>query len=112
MRKLRTLKPSVRRLSTQARQVPTVSEQRITGSRLQARRWKMWCKTPHCQACGRVVDWPYGFELDHKVRLDQGGPDTEENCQVLCVWMDEAGVKRGCHAEKTAAEGSRPGGMS
>ncbi|MFZ3206398.1 MAG: HNH endonuclease [Pseudomonas sp.] len=48
--------------------------------------------------CGRLCDFPAGFELDHKLPLFQGGEDTEENCQVLCAGLD------GCHAAKTAAE--------
>ena len=64
----------------------------------------MWQEHPCCAKCGRLTDWPNGFELDHKVRLDQGGEDTEANCQVLCVWW-ELGTKRGCHADKTARGG-------
>ena len=64
----------------------------------------MWKQDPHCQHCRVLVDYPFGFELDHIVPLSQGGPDTEENCQVLCVWFDDQGKKRGCHADKTAQE--------
>jgi len=54
------------------------------------------------------VAYPGGFELDHRVPLSLGGADTDENCQVLCVWYDDAGTKRGCHAEKTSTDGSVP----
>lgn len=64
----------------------------------------MWRKDPHCVACGRLVDYPQGFELDHITPLSQGGPDTLANCQILCVWYDAHGTKHGCHAEKTAGE--------
>lgn len=87
--------------------VATVAERRITGYTNQLRRFRIWRRDPHCQMCGRLVDYPTGFELDHKVPLFQGGPDTDENCQVLCVWWDTDGKKRGCHAIKTAAEAAQ-----
>lgn len=68
------------------------------------RRLKLWTKDPHCQACRKLVDYPWGFELDHTVPLSQGGPDTEENSQVLCVWYDVHGNKAGCHVEKSRQE--------
>jgi 5-methylcytosine-specific restriction protein A len=64
----------------------------------------MWCNTPTCAMCGRLTEWPNGFELDHKIRLDKGGSDTEANCQVLCVYY-ELGTKLGCHATKTGVGG-------
>lgn len=77
---------------------PTQSEQRMTGRRLQVRRERVWTNDPACAECGRVTDYPSGFELDHKVPLHQGGADTEANCQVLCSGPD------GCHARKTARD--------
>lgn len=102
--KLRVLKSGVRRLNDGLRLAPTPSDQRIAGRRGQQRRLKLWTTDPCCAKCGRLTDYPRGFELDHKVRLADGGPDTEANLQVLCVWFDDAGLKRGCHAEKTATE--------
>lgn len=81
-----------------------VSGRRITGGALQKRREAVWLKDPRCASCRRVVQFPHGFELDHKVPLYQGGEDIEENCQVLCVYfevVDGVKVKKGCHAEKT-----------
>lgn len=75
----------------------------MAGRALQERRLRLWSESPHCAGCGRLTLWPRGFELDHRVRLADGGPDTDENCQILCVeWRDD-GTKAGCHAEKTAA---------
>lgn len=102
--KLRTLKPTVRSLASTQRVAKTPSEQRMAGSGLQRRRWKKWQENPHCAKCGRLMDWPYGCELDHIVRLDRGGPDTEENTWLLCVWFEVDGSKRGCHHEKTLRE--------
>lgn len=76
----------------------------MTGRGLQARRLKLWTEAPHCASCGVLTDYPHGFELDHIVPLSQGGQDTEDNCQVLCVWYDIDGTKHGCHAAKSAEE--------
>lgn len=50
-----------------------------------------------CQGLG--CEWvdPTGktLELDHIVALEAGGPDTYENCTVLC---------RDCHLDKTVFE--------
>lgn len=105
--KLRTLKPSMRQLSAGVRRAPTLSDQRMAGHKLQKRRLRLWTANPCCAMCGRFTDWPRGFELDHTVRLADGGPDEDHNCQVLCVWWDEAGRKQGCHAAKTAQEGTK-----
>ena len=53
-----------------------------------AARWK-WL----CAVCGAMLD-EY-FEIDHIVPLNEGGEDTEENAQPLCMWD---------HAEKTREE--------
>lgn len=73
---------------------------RITGRRLQARRLRLWTADPHCQRCGKLVEfsavWGRGFELDHTSPLHKGGADTDENCQVLCIPE--------CHEAKTAED--------
>lgn len=88
---------------------PATATKRITGRALQARRLRLWTDNPHCAACGRPTDITRGpnlqFELDHRVRLADGGDDTDENSQLLCMERDSAGVKVGCHADKTAREG-------
>lgn len=101
MAKLQTLKPRLSAAPIRQLRVLSTKDNRITGSRLQARRFKLWKGNPHCAQCGRLVDYPYGFELDHKVALMHGGEDTEENCQILC--SDYYGVK-GCHSKKTKAD--------
>jgi len=105
---LRTLKPTLKTIGPATRPAPTMSDQRMAGRKLQTRRLRMWTKSPYCAGCGRLTDYPQGFELDHIVRLDQGGPDTEVNSQILCVHVDDQGNKAGCHAEKTKAEGQAP----
>lgn len=105
MGRLSTVKPRVQMANTSRVQpLPVVADRRITGRKLQDRRLKVWSKNPRCALCGRVCDFPSGFELDHKVPLYQGGADTEDNCQVLCVsfeMVEGQRVKAGCHAEKT-----------
>lgn len=102
--KLRTLKSGIRSIGSSLRAAPTLSDQRMAGRALQGRRMRLWSASPCCANCGRLTDWPHGFEVDHKVRLDQGGPDTDANCQILCVHFEVDGSKAGCHARKTAAE--------
>jgi 5-methylcytosine-specific restriction protein A len=45
-----------------------------------------------CQNCGRVA---LALDVDHRIPLWQGGPDTDGNLQCLC---------HDCHAIKTARE--------
>ena len=101
--KLQTLKSTLPTLAPRLPRANTPSDLRMAGRALQARRLRLWSASPFCAACGKLTDWPRGFELDHEVRLADGGHDTDENSQVLCVeWKD--GIKQGCHAEKTKAE--------
>lgn len=105
---LKTIKSTLPRLVSSLKPAPTPSDQRITGRRLQARRHRIWRASPYCAMCGRLTDWPYGFELDHVVALANGGADIDANCQVLCVSID-GGVKAGCHIDKTAQDlGRKP----
>lgn len=68
----------------------------MTGRRLQERRMRLWLRAEaRCEQCGRVVAYPQGFEVDHVVPLFQGGPDTDENCRVLCCGPES------CHEAKT-----------
>lgn len=74
------------------------AEVRVSGRALQKRRLKLWTIEPCCAMCGRLTDWPGGFELDHRVPLFKGGLDVDSNLQVLCSGLD------GCHAKKTRAD--------
>lgn len=108
MGRLTTVKPRLQMAASRPLQaLPAVADRRITGRALQARRLKVWSRNPHCAHCGRLCDFPSGFELDHVVPLYQGGADDESNCQVLCVaWktVDGQRVKLGCHEAKTRAD--------
>lgn len=72
------------------------TEGRLTGRRLQAARLRIWSNDPHCAMCRKLVEYPSGFELDHRVPLFKGGGNEDGNLQVLCVGVN------GCHAKKTA----------
>lgn len=103
-RRLKTLGSRVQTGRTDRVRPIRTTEQRMTGRPLQRRRERLWLSNPKCVVCGRLTEFPHGFELDHRVPLWQGGDDTDANCQILCVWYDEDGNKRGCHADKTAEE--------
>ncbi|MGP5283164.1 HNH endonuclease [Pseudomonas helleri] len=107
MARLKMLKSPLKMATTQITKAHVVADRRITGRRLQARRLSVWKRDPTCAVCGRLVAYPQGFELDHKVPLFMGGEDLEANCQVLCVrfeMIEGQRIKRGCHASKTSAE--------
>jgi hypothetical protein len=82
---------------------------RARGRSRQEARLRIWLRVgPHYACCGELIDITPGtsrpFELDHIVPLWQGGEDTDDNRQCLCVSYDAEGNKRGCHVEKTARE--------
>lgn len=107
MTKLTMLKPRLQ-VARPAIQRPTaVSVKRLTGRALQRRRLELWTADPCCAKCGRVVEYPVGFELDHRLALEHGGGDSEDNWQLLCIYVeyiDGQRVKTGCHVDKTATE--------
>lgn len=73
MTKLKMLRSPLKMAASKIAKVQVVADRRITGRRLQARRLAVWRQDPTCAVCGRVVDYPGGFELDHKVPLFMGG---------------------------------------
>lgn len=71
---------------------------RIRGRALQEKRKAFWIDNPHCEKCNAFTLYPHGFELDHRIRLADGGDESPENTQLLCI---------ACHADKTESEGGR-----
>lgn len=63
---------------------------RTRGRALQALRLRTWSADPYCKMCGKLTEYPGGFELDHVVPLFKGGDDT--TVQILCP---------PCHGKKT-----------
>lgn len=51
-----------------------------------------------CQACGRICVDKREAQVDHIVPKTQGGQDTMDNLQTLCIK---------CHGRKTVAESKR-----
>lgn len=69
---------------------------RMRGRKLQERRFRKWTQAKGCCAvCGKLTAHPDGYQVDHKVPIHKGGPDTDSNCQVLCIQ---------CHDIKTALD--------
>lgn len=86
--------------------VATVASRRTTGRTLQAQRLRLWLDRGQCCAeCGRFVEHPHGYQLDHVIPLALGGTDTDENKQLLCWWLED-GQAKGCHVDKTRSDGS------
>lgn len=86
----------VHRLASNIQVAKTRTQQvRVRGRALQEKRKAFWLANPHCESCGAFTLYPHGFQIDHKIRLADGGDETIENSQLLCIE---------CHADKTAKE--------
>lgn len=95
MGRLKTIQPRIQQLKSPLATPKRVRESRTTGRKLQRRRLAVWTRTPHCAACGQLTTFPSGFHLDHIVALGNGGEDTDENSQVLCI---------PCHRKKSKGD--------
>lgn len=105
--KLATVKPklSVAKPPHQLK-TATVAARRKTGRALQSDRMRLWLERGQCcESCGRFVEHPGGYQLDHIVPLALGGSDDDRNKQLLCWWLED-GVAMGCHVDKTREDGS------
>ena len=58
---------------------------RLRGRHGTKRRLRLWTASPTCAMCKRLTEYPFGFHVDHIVPLFKGGPDEDENLQVLCI---------------------------
>lgn len=51
-----------------------------------------------CAKCGRKLGPSDDWDIDHRIALECGGTDDDDNLQVLCDW---------CHDGKTAEDHGR-----
>lgn len=95
MSKLVTLKPRLKAIDTR-RIKPIYGEQRrISGSARVSLKRRIYARdNGHCCMCGCVVDL-HDSELDHRVALQFGGDNSENNLWTLCS---------DCHAGKSSRE--------
>lgn len=95
MSKLTTLKPRLKVIDTR-RLKPVYGEQRrISGSARVSLKRRIYKRDGgHCCMCRRVVDL-YDSQLDHRIALQFGGSNEEENLWTLCTE---------CHSGKSARE--------
>ncbi len=61
------------------------------GRRWMKQRARSWARDPVCKVCGRAAS----AQVDHIKPLAQGGDDSYDNLQGICI---------PCHATKTASE--------
>src|SRR5690606_14903299 len=93
MPRLTTLKSNLTPLGSRLKTAPSPSKaKRKRGKGLQTRRQRIYLQDPRCASCCRPV-LPDESELDHIGALVNGGTDTDDNCQILCI---------ACHQEKTS----------
>lgn len=71
------------------------SMKRTTGRKLQASRHRLFSKSPLCVMCQKRGKVTPAKHRDHIVALANGGKDTDDNVQALCLE---------CHREKTASD--------
>lgn len=104
--KLQTLKPRVQRANLLRVAPLSVDHEvvRLSGRRLQERNERVLAANPLCVYCQAKGIIRAAVEVDHRVPLHLGGPDTENNLQGLC---------RECHDDKSAQEArDRAGGVA
>lgn len=101
---LQTLKPRLSTLKanrTQVLEAKAGTTERIRGRKWMATRDRVALAHGYrCAGCGNV--WhPRRDQIDHKVGLEQGGSNEDENLQPLCD---------ACHKAKTVGESKRRAG--
>jgi 5-methylcytosine-specific restriction endonuclease McrA len=98
--KLSTLQPRIATLDV--RRGSSIAVDRIRGSALTKIRDRILLRDEYCcRVCGRVS--ARELVVDHIVPLHLGGPESDENRQVLCTE---------CHDAKSAAEERGRGGSN
>ena len=92
--KIQTLKSSLK--VADLRPTSTQVVNRIRGYKLNQIRQRIASRDEYtCRKCKRVT---VDFEIDHIRPLEQGGAESDDNRQLLCIR---------CHKEKSAQEGEK-----
>lgn len=100
--KLKTLKPRLKVAGDRVRTMPTVRPGAVerkrgyAGVKDRERIRERDCGL--CQECLRQHRTTLGIDVDHIIPLWEGGPDTDENKELLCLEH---------HQEKSAIEAAR-----
>jgi len=103
------LKP---RLQTLAPRVPLLGVRTVAPHQVERKRGRAGVEDRNrirsrdqglCQRCNRGGFVSIGTQVDHIVPLEDGGPDTDENKELLC---DQ------CHVEKTNEDRARRQGRA
>src|ERR1044071_5093856 len=58
---------------------------RLSGTPLQRRNQRLMRERPWCVKCAEEGVQTLVAEWDHEIPLSEGGPDTDENLQGLCL---------------------------
>lgn len=76
---------------------------RLSGRKLQVRNERIKKRDGYiCQECGRVTPARL-LQVDHKLALAEGGTESDDNLQSLCIIGDDGG----CHGRKSREESRR-----
>lgn len=82
-----------------------MSSERDRRPKTRARRLK---KSPLCVECLKLGITKATEEIDHIIPLEQGGPDTDENTQGLCVEHNRAKRNRESYGHVSYGEDGWP----
>lgn len=76
---------------------------RLTGRKLQTRNDRIKLRDGYtCQGCGLVTPARF-LQVDHIKALAEGGTESDDNLQPLCI----IGKEGGCHGIKSKQESKR-----
>ena len=110
MGKAATLRPRLTQLAPRVNRQPwqrnDLSPKRLSGRALQTRNDRVKLRDKWtCRHCGTITT---ELEIDHRVPLSEGGAESDENCQSLCIPCHEAKTKR--ETGERNAQGVNPRG--
>lgn len=86
-----------------ARTTPTYK--RESGRRLQRKRAELFAREPYCRRCADKGFVTIAVIRDHIKPLEEGGEDTDENTQPLCLPCSDAKTKVEARRGRLRAKG-------